>query len=258
MRAKLFASVGLSLLVAVGMWGCGGKSEEDVEIQSAAPAAAKKAIDASTAGSISGKVMFTGTAPKMGKLDMGADAFCAGQHSEVVREQSVVVNSNGSLKNVVITVKKGLEEYVPPAPSQEAMLDQSKCMYEPHVLVMAPGVLKIRSSDNTLHNVHAMAKANKEFNRAQPKPSMIEEKLSKPEVVTLKCDVHPWMRAYVAVTESAATVTGDDGMYKFGALPPGQYVLEAWHEKFGTQEITVTVESGKPAEANFTFTSPGA
>lgn len=258
MRTTFFSAAAVSLAVLLSA-GCGGKSQEEGEmVTTTAPAAAKKAIDAATAGSVSGKVSFKGEVPKMSKLDMGADAVCAGKHSEAVREQSVLVN-NGMLKNVVVRVKKGLEDYAYPAPTQAPMVDQNGCMYTPHVLVMLPGTLQIKSSDPTLHNVHAEAKINSSFNRAQPAPSTIEAKLTKPEIVPLKCDVHPWMRAYIAVVENgAAVVTGDDGSFKIEGLPAGQYVLEAWHEKFGTQEITVTVESGKSAEASFTFSAPGA
>ncbi|OGH60341.1 MAG: hypothetical protein A3G34_09880 [Candidatus Lindowbacteria bacterium RIFCSPLOWO2_12_FULL_62_27] len=245
------------LALAVGFAACGGKAEEDVTLQTAGPAA-KKSVDAATAGSVSGKVMFTGATPKMGKLDMGADAFCAGKHAETVRDQSVMVNSDGTLMNVVVYVKKGLEEYSYPAPAESPMLDQNGCMYTPHILVMKPGVLKIKSSDNTLHNVHAEPKLNQAFNRAQPTPSEIDAKFSKPEIISFKCDVHPWMRAYVAVLESPAAVTGADGAFKLEMIPPGQYTLEAWHEKFGAQESAVTVETGKTVEANFTFSAPGA
>lgn len=250
----------LALAVLAGLAGCGGKSEEDADMmQSSAPAAAKKSVDAATAGSVSGKINFSGTAPKMGKLDMAADGFCAGKHADVVRDPSVIVNGNGTLKNVVVYVKKGLEEYGFSAPAAPPMLDQTGCLYEPHVLVMMPGVLQIKSSDATLHNVHAEPKVNAAFNRAQPAPSTIDAKFTKPEIVPFKCDVHPWMRAYVAVIEhSAAAVTGDDGSFKLDTLPPGQYVIEAWHEKFGVQESTVTVETGKTAEVSFTFSAPGA
>lgn len=250
----------LSLLLASGI-GCGGKSAEDEESASTTvPAAAKKSVDQATAGSIAGKVVFTGTAPKMNKIDMAAEATCSAKHTEPARDQSVVVNGNGTLKNVVVYVKQGLEEYTFPAPSQTPEIDQVGCVYEPHVLVMMPGMIKIKSSDNVLHNVHAEPKTNQPFNQAQPTPSTIEKKLTKPEVaVPFKCDVHPWMRAYVAVIEHpVAVVTGNDGTFKLSPLPPGQYVLEAWHEKYGMQQATVTVETGKTAEATFTFSAPGA
>lgn len=258
MNFKSILCASLTVLAAFGI-GCGGKSDEDEQMmQSSAPAAAKKAIDAATAGSVSGKISFQGTAPKMNKIDMGAEAVCAALHSQEVRDQSVTINSNGTLKNVVIQVKKGLEEYSVPPMGGTPMINQTGCLYEPHVLLMSPGALQIKSSDKVLHNVNAQAKINKGFNRGQPMPSTFEEKFMKPEIVPLKCDVHPWMRAYVAVVENGiAAVTGDDGSFKLNGLPAGQYTIEAWHEKFGLQEMTVTVESGKTAEANFTFGTSG-
>ena len=259
MNVKSVLYTSLAVLLVIGS-GCGGKSEEDADVmQSSAPAVAKKAVDPATTGTVAGKVSFTGTAPKMNKIDLGADAVCASLHQEAIRDQSVIVNGNGTLKNAVVYVKKGLEEYSIPAPAQTPTLNQVGCRYEPHVLVMTPGVLKIQSSDKTMHNVNCQAKVNKPFNRAQPVPSTIEEKLTKPEFVPFKCDVHPWMRAYVAVIEHPiAALTGDEGSFKLDSLPAGTYTIEAWHEKFGTQEMTVTVETGKTAEANFTFNAPGA
>ncbi|MBI4178135.1 carboxypeptidase regulatory-like domain-containing protein [bacterium] len=256
---SVLMGVSLAGLLAAGI-GCGGGASEDEDMmRTAAPAAAKKAIDAATAGSVSGKIMFSGTAPKMGKIDMAAEATCAAKHAAAIRDESVLVNDNGTLRNVVVRVKSGLEEYAYPAMSGEPMLDQSGCVYEPHVLIMTPGNLKIKSSDNVLHNVHSESKINKSFNRAQPTPSTIEASLTKPEMVSFKCDVHPWMRAYAVVVENgAAAVTGTDGAFNIGSLPPGTYVIEAWHEKYGSKEMTVTVESGKAAEANFTFSPAGA
>ncbi len=258
MKNNILIGLGLSVLLAVGV-ACGGKSDEDEDMQSMGPAAAaKKAVDASTAGSVSGKIDFKGAAPKMNKIDMAADALCASLHSETVRDMSVVINANNTLKNVIVYVKKGYEGYTAPALTQSPMVDQHGCMYNPHILIMSPGTLQIRSSDNTLHNVHAEPKINQPFNRAQPAPGMIETKLMKTEIVPVKCDVHPWMRAYIGVFDVPATVTGDDGSFKLDMLPPGTYEIEAWHEKFGTQSMTVTVESGKSAPANFTFSAPGA
>ncbi len=262
MNIKTLPFTGTALILSATLLiaGCGGGDDEDLELTSASTqAAAKKSVDPASAGSVAGKIAFKGQAPKMNVLDMGADAVCQGLHKEQVRDQSVVVNGNQTLKNVVVSVKKGLEEYAYPAPVESPMLNQSGCVYEPHILIMTPGVLKIKNSDNTLHNVNAQAKSNKGFNRAQPMPSTIEEKFSKPEMVPFKCDVHPWMRAYVAVVaHPVAAATGDDGSFTLTPLPPGQYVIEAWHEKFGSQEMTVTVETGKTAEANFTFGAPGA
>ena len=138
------------------------------------------------------------------------------------------------------------------------MIDQVGCRYTPHVFGMRVGqTLKIRNSDATLHNIHATPAANPEFNMGQPIQGMeFDRTFDAAEVmVPFKCDVHGWMNAYVGVLDHPYfAVTGDDGNFDISELPPGDYVVEAWHEELGTQTQNVTVGEGGTAEVSFTFT----
>ncbi len=61
-------------------------------------------------------------------------------------------------------------------------------------------------------------------------------------MIPVKCNVHPWMRAYIGVVSHPFfAVTGDDGTFTIKGLPPGTYTIEVWHEKYGKQEQPVTV-----------------
>ena len=116
--------------------------------------------------------------------------------------------------------------------------------------------LEIRNSDATLHNVHALPTASKPFNNAMPMKGMtIKRKFTAPEVmVRVKCDVHPWMAAYIGVLPHPFfAVSGEDGAFTIANVPPGTYTIEAWHEKMGTQTASVTVADGAAATADFTF-----
>ena len=78
----------------------------------------------------------------------------------------------------------------------------------------------------------------------------------KPEIVPFKCDVHPWMRAWVAVVPHPFfAVTSPDGRYEIRGLPAGTYTVEAWHEKLPAQTFTVTVGDGATASRDVTFVS---
>ena len=138
------------------------------------------------------------------------------------------------------------------------MFDQQGCRYRPHVFGIRVGqTLTIRNSDATLHNIHATPAANPEFNMGQPIQGMeFERTFDAPEVmVPFQCDVHSWMNAYVGVLDHPYfAVTGDDGGFDISELPPGDYVVEAWHEELGTQTQNVTVGEGGTAEVSFTFT----
>lgn len=209
------------------------------------------------AGSVTGKVSFTGTPPVPALIDMNADPFCAGMHPEPVMTEDGVVNSDGTLKNVFVYVKQGAEGQTFETPTTPATIDQKGCHYAPHVFGMQVNQpLQIINSDSTLHNVHGMPKETKEFNLGMPIQGMkLTRKFEKPEVmVKFKCDVHPWMNAYIGVLPHPFySVTGVDGTFKLENLPAGDYVIEAWHEKYGVQTQNVTVDEAAPKSADFSF-----
>ena len=208
------------------------------------------------AGEVSGSVKFSGTQPVMEKISMNADPTCASLHSGPVYDDSVIVNGNGTLKNVFVYVKEGLEGKTFPAPSASIQIDQHGCIYSPHVLGMQVGQsLEILNSDNTLHNIHSLAEQNKQFNLGMPIQGMkLKKKFDASEImVKMKCDVHPWMHAYVGVLPHPFfSVTDAEGNYNIKDLPDGEYTIEAWHEKYGAQTQKVTVAGGVVA-TDFTF-----
>jgi plastocyanin len=216
------------------------------------------AIPAMTAwgGDITGKIMFDGAAPKPQRLRMDADKVCKAAHKSDVQGEEVVVNTNGTLKNVIVYVKDGLKVKRFSPPAEKVKFDQLGCIYSPHVLAVQAGQeVEIVNSDPTLHNVHSLSKANTSFNVAQPKKGMtLSKKFEKPEFFKVKCEVHTWMSAYMGVFEHPFyAVTGTDGSFSLKKLPAGEYTIEAWHEKYGTQTIKVKVGASDTQSADFTF-----
>jgi plastocyanin len=208
------------------------------------------------AGDITGKVLFTGKPPKAVAVPLSSDPYCQSMHKEPVTLEVVSVNPNSTLKNVIVSVKEGLGAKMFPPPAQAAALNQNGCMFEPHVLPILVGQeLQIMNSDSTLHNVHSMAKSNPGFNLAQPSKGLkLSRKLSSPEIFKIKCDVHPWMTSYVAVLSNPYySVTGNDGTFTIKNLPAGNYTIEAWQEKLGTQTAKVTVGATGSSTLDFTF-----
>lgn len=208
------------------------------------------------AGDVSGKISFEGGAPKAAKLMMNADPVCMRAHKEPVFGEEVVVNKNGTLKNVLIYVKEGLGSKKFDAPSSKVTFDQRGCQYSPHVLGIQTGQeLEVVNSDPTLHNVHSLSKENAQFNVAQPKQGMkLTKKFDKPEMFKVKCEVHTWMGAYIGVfNHPFFAVTGEDGTFSLKKLPAGDYTIEAWHEKYGAQTIKVKVAAAGEAKADFKF-----
>jgi hypothetical protein len=202
---------------------------------------------------VKGTVTLTGKAPEAKMINRGADPFCA---KTPMREEEVVVGPNGGLKNVLVRISKGISGNYEP-PMTNATLDQSACMYRPRVQGMMSGQsLLIRNSDQTLHNVHSYKGPSTLFNQAEvPGLPPIAKKFNNAgDIIKFKCDVHPWMTAYVGISNHPFfAVTGDDGTFAIPKVPAGKYTLEAWHERYGSKTAEITVEADTPMETNFQF-----
>jgi plastocyanin len=209
---------------------------------------------------VTGRVRFTGTPPTNPRIDMSEVAQCRAKYTTPPTEERVVVGQGGALANVFIYVKSGLpagQRY--PAPAAPVVIDQDGCRYHPHVLGIQVGQnLEVRNSDPLMHNIKSRATKNRPFNFSQPNAGMKQNRtFSAPEVmVTLECNVHNWMRAFVGVVDHPFfAVSGTDGTFSIKGLPAGTYTVEAWHERFGVRTATVTVPATGSKTQDFTFTA---
>jgi hypothetical protein len=191
-----------------------------------------------SAADLTGKVVLKGKPRNEIKINLSPDPRCAALHTEPIFTRHYVLGEGNGLANVFVYLKEGVEKKDWPMPTEKPVLDQVGCEYTPYVMgVRVNQKFTIKNSDPTLHNVHATPNpkgGNKEFNFAQPLKGMTTEKsFPAPEVaVRFKCDVHPWMFAYVAVVEHPFfAVTDKNGNFKIKDVPPGEYTVEAWHVK---------------------------
>ena len=238
--------------------GTGSSRDESAMEQPAAPAAG------ANNASITGTVTFNGVAPEMTVLDMAGDPECEELNQEnPKRRQVLVLGDDQRIANVLVQIKGGLPaiEHAPATGVVE--FDQGGCQYAPHVFALRVGqTLKILNPDGTLHNVHAFAKVNAEFNEAMPQFRTELEKVfdqAEPTPFAVKCDVHPWMNAWAAVFDHPYfAVTGSDGAFTIGNLPAGTYELEIWHERLPPQTHTVTVAAGEQATVEAVMEAPSS
>jgi plastocyanin len=251
--SKLRLCMTLPVAAALLAWGCGGG--EPAPAPAAAPPDAKR-VDASVAGTVAGRVVYDGTAPENGPIDLESDPYCARQHPAGLKLDTILV-SNGGLENVFVYVKDGLGTYYFETPTTPVTLDQKGCHYSPHVFGVRTGQpVEIANSDETLHTVNAMAQVNQGFNLGQAIQGMKSAKVfTAPEImVRIKCDVHSWMTAYVGVVSHPYfAVTTGGGAFELKSLPAGTYTIEAWHEKLGTHTQSVTLAEKETKSISFTF-----
>jgi hypothetical protein len=211
-----------------------------------------------SAGDVTGTVKFDGAAPKMKPIDMAKEPVCQKEHNPPATIQAVVTGPNNTLDNVLVYVSKGLpagKSY--PTPSQPATFDQKGCMYGPHVTaLMVNQDFHVTNSDPVAHNIHPLAKVNKEWNKSQPPGSgPIDEKFDKPEItIPVKCNIHPWMRGYVAVLDHPFFAVSDaDGKFTIKGLPAGHYTVTAWQESWGNETAEVDVPASGAKTLDITF-----
>lgn len=213
------------------------------------------------ASTITGTATFAGKAPTLRPLAMDADPVCAKKHAKPVLAEMLVLGSGNTMGNIIVYVSKGLPAGKTwPAPKTPVVLDQKGCLYVPHAMgIMVGQPYRILNSDGILHNIHTLPKVNASFNRAMP--ATLKEtstSFAKPEpIFQIKCDVHPWMSAYIGVfTHPFFSVTSTDGKFTIQGLDAGTYEITAWHERLGTQTASVTVGASDKKTQDFKFAVP--
>jgi plastocyanin len=236
----------------VAILACGLVATACEKKRSAAPAARASPVRVGT-GTIQGTVTLAGKSPAMAPL---ANQPCH-DGAKPIRDESVVASDDGRLQNVIVY----LEDAPPAAPAGDLpplVLDQIDCRYVPHVVALRTGqTLTVTTHDATLHNVHGMCTVNDAFNFALVAPGQSHDlRFAQGELFPIRCDVHPWMKAWVRVFEHPYfAVTGRDGRFEIRNVPPGSYTLVAWQEKYGTLRAAVTAIDTRVGFTSFTFQS---
>lgn len=243
----------LSCILALA--GC-SKRENQPPSSEAAKREVRMAIDPATTATISGAISFQGTPPARPEISMDTDPACTVAMKSAPKSEMVIVNA-GKLENVFVYVRGGAEKYVMPRPTEPAIINQKGCQYEPHVLgVMAGQPLRILNSDRTEHNVHAVAQNNSQWNLSQmPGAAPLEQTFSNPELMMpIVCNQHPWMKMYVNVMENPFFAVSDaQGRFTISGLPPGEYTIEALHERLGERAAKIHLDAKQNAQVNFSF-----
>ena len=198
------------------------------------------------AGSVTGKVVLSGPAPVLKKVDVTIDQYVCGSAKDA---EDLQLSPRSEIRNAVVWIENPPPDAPWPGRGAKVEMDQKVCDFIPHVvLVPAGGTVDFLNSDRLLHNIHANPKLNVSFNRTQPKSRTIPVTFAKPEIVHINCDLHSWMSAWVVVMgHPFYAITGADGQFAFENLPAGNYRLRIWQERLGEVPATVTVTDTSPA-----------
>ncbi|MFQ5503111.1 MAG: hypothetical protein ACE5EQ_12580 [Phycisphaerae bacterium] len=207
---------------------------------------------------VQGVVRYSGPRPKPRPLPMRGDKACH-TNGQTVLSQATTLSKSGGVPYVFVFVKNGIDGIYSP-PKVPVNLNQKGCLFVPHVFGLQTGqTLRITNSDETLHNIHALARRNEAFNLSQPdKGAMAVKQFKRTEVmIKFKCDVHGWMDAYCGVLPHPFfAVTDENGMFEIPRLPAGNYVLEARHELWGILHKTLTLQDGETRQTEWIYSHP--
>ena len=218
-------------------------------------------LDHSTTGTITGTVRVDGEPPAMAPIRFAGFAECAAAHAGPVPAGDLVVR-DGKVEGAFVYVKDGLGSRVFAIPDEPVEMDQTGCLYRPRVVGAQVGqTIRFVNGDPLLHNVHGTPKASSGFNVSLARKGATRDlRLDHPEVmVSVRCDLHPWMQAWVGVVDHPYfAVTGADGAFTLRDVPPGAYTIGVWHERLGTREAQVTLAERGTADVAVTLAAPAA
>lgn len=206
------------------------------------PAQAYETITVGDGGTIRGKIVYEGRVPIRKIITTKDQDVCGG----IREEPEIIVDADKGVKDAVVYLVGVAQGKAWPAMDGPPVLDQEHCIFEPRVQVMAPGTLSVVNSDPVLHNTHGFYGKRTVFNLALPNQGQtIETPLERPGTVRIECDAHGWMLGWVYVVDNPYyAVTGEDGSFTIGDVPPGNYTLVATHEFTGPIEVQVSVAAG--------------
>ena len=232
--------------------GCSGPSDpvwpsEEIEPTASAPPVL------GSGGAVEGRVLFEGNSiPAVTEVENTTDPdHCGRIHS---LENVVVSPDNRGIRNAVVAVADLPlpEGYEPPV--SRLVLDNRKCRFEPHVSVLTVGSqIEAVNSDPFYHSVHLYGLKQLNVSLSTSRSRLIELP-KRPGYLIVKCDVHGWMQAYIRVDPHPFhAVTDAGGRFRIDGIPSGTHRLEVWHEHFGPQEYSVSVEPGTTSEITISY-----
>ncbi len=200
---------------------------------------------AETGPAVTGRVTFEGPLPEVPPLPATTEqqkGCCPDGGAVPLTDPTLVVDAKGGIANVVVTIEV---DGVTAEPAEKpVVVDQKRCVFEPHVAVMHAGSkVEFVNSDTVSHNVRASSLKNDSFNWVMTPGGKEDVVFQKSDRVEIRCDYHPWMSMILYVTDTPYhAVTATDGTFSIRGLKPGTYKAKLWHEKLGRKDVEIVVQ----------------
>ncbi len=216
-----------------------------------AAAHAAKNVEADTVATVTGQTLFDGKVPEAKPLTISADTAkgcCADDEKVNPTDMSLLIHKDGGLANVVLEIT--IKGQKPKVNEKPVILDQSKCRFDPHVIVLpVGGEISYLNSDTVSHNIHSFATKNEGVNKTVAGGKDMKQKFEKAETIKVKCDLHTWMTSYVVVSDATFTAISDaEGNFSFEGVPAGTHKVEYWHETLGKGKADLVVNEDGTSE----------
>lgn len=258
MKTKMLTCLAVLLVCSFGLVVFADNHGDDEEMNDLVFPDSYTVASVSDGGKINGVVKFEGEVPEMKKLEITKDEKICGAEEKF--DESVVVGEGNVLKNTIVYLMDISTGKDFSAEEKKPEIDQKGCQFNPHVQIIPVGErLVMLNNDRVTHNVHIKL-ANDDINKQQTR--MIKKlrikKIEKAEgPVEVKCDIHGWMKAFVAyVPHPYFAVTNEKGEFSLEGIPAGTYKLGYWHEACGNnnkEPVSVTIAAGGEVKQDFTL-----